>query len=53
MVRTRIKTPEKVDGAEEILPAEAAAIAVTDVETRQYENMHLKEKWKTVWFPNY
>ena len=36
MVRTRTKTPEEVDGTNEVPPVEAAAIAVTVIETQQY-----------------
>ena len=48
MVRTRTITLEEVDGAEETPAAEAAAIAVTIAETSRLQNMHLKEKLKTV-----
>ena len=41
MVRTGTITPEEMDGAQE-----AAAIAVTIVETSQLQNMHLKENEK-------
>ena len=53
MVRPETKTSEEVDGAKEIPLGEAMVIAVTVAETRQLQNMHLKEKWKTVRVPNY
>ena len=44
MIRTRTKTPEKVDGAKEIPATEATVIAVTVAETKQSQNVRLKEK---------
>ena len=44
MVRTRIRTPEELDGAK-VLAAEVSAIAVTIAETTRLQNMYLKEKW--------
>ena len=53
MVRTGTKTPNEVDGGEEVPAAKALAIAVMVMETRRLQSMHLKEKEKTVRFPNY
>ena len=52
MVRTGIRSPEEVDGAEEDPAAVAVAIAVTVAETTWLQNIYLKEKWKTVQFLN-
>ena len=52
MVRTGTRSLEEADGAK-APAAEATAIAVTIVETTQLQiNIHLKGKWKTVWFQN-
>ena len=52
MVRTGTRTPEEVDRAK-APAAEAAAIAVTIAEITWLQiNIHSKEKWKTVRFPN-
>ena len=45
-------TPEEVDGVEEPPTAVALAIAIAIAETTRSQNIHLKEKWKTVRFPN-
>ena len=52
MVRTGTKSLEEVDGGKEHPTAVAVAIAVTVVETTWSQNIYLKEKWKTVRFPN-
>ena len=52
MVRTGTRSPEKVNGAEEDPTAVAVAIAVMVGETTRSQNMHLKEKLKTVRFPS-
>ena len=48
MVRIGTRSPEEVDGAEEDPAAVAMVIAVTVAETTQLQNIHLKEKLKTV-----
>ena len=45
MVRTSTRTPEEVDG-DKAPTVVATAIAVTITETRQLQNMHLKETTK-------
>ena len=52
MVGTQTRTPEEVDRAEEPPTAVAMAIAVTVGGTTWLQNIHLKEEWKTVRFPN-
>ena len=46
MVRTEIRSLEKVDGAEENPAAMAVVIAVSVAETTRLQNMHLKLKMK-------
>ena len=52
MDRTGSKSPEEVDRGEEHPTEAAVAIAVMVAETTQSQNIRLKEKWKTVLFPN-
>ena len=44
MVITGTKSPEEMDGIEEAPAAEALEIAAIITETRQFQNMYLKEK---------
>ena len=52
MVKTGTRFPEEVDGAKEFPLAVAMANTVTVAETTWLQNIHLKEKLKTVLFPN-
>ena len=48
---TRTKTPEEVNGVEEVLVGEAAAVAKAVVEQTQLLSIRLKGKLKMVAFP--
>ena len=53
MVKTGTKTPEEADRAKETPAVEVTAIVVTIAETRQSQNMYLKENKKKVRFQKY